>query len=86
MSQMSGLIILKLHGFKLSIANINRVKITQFSVFVLILVMHYYFKSSQVELYCHYATCVDIQWDEMSCLTGLRCYIYKVKQYKPLQN
>ncbi len=25
----------------------------------------------QVELYCHSATCVDIQWDEMSCLTVL---------------
>ncbi len=24
--------------------------------------------SSQVELYCHSATCVDIQWNEMSCL------------------
>ncbi len=32
-------------------------------------------KSSQVELYCHSATCVDIQRDEMSCLTGPRCYI-----------
>ncbi len=24
----------------------------------------------QVELYCHSPTCVDIQWNEMSCLTG----------------
>ncbi len=32
-------------------------------------------KSSQVELYCHSATCGDIQWNEMSCLTGPRCYI-----------
>ncbi len=32
-------------------------------------------KSSQVELYCHSATCVDIERDEMSCLTGPRCYI-----------
>ncbi len=24
----------------------------------------------QVELYCHSATCGDIQWNEMSCLTG----------------
>ncbi len=50
-----------------------------------------YFKSSQVELYCHSATCVDIQWDEMSCLTGPRCYIntdiqHEVKQYKPIHN
>ncbi len=29
----------------------------------------------QVELYCQSATCGDIQWNEMSCLTGLRCYI-----------
>ncbi len=46
-------------------------------------------KSSQVEIYCHSATCVDIQWDEMSCLTGPRCYIntdiqHEVKQYKPI--
>ncbi len=33
-----------------------------------------YIKSSQVEL-CHSATCGDIQWNEMSCLTGPRCYI-----------
>ncbi len=32
-------------------------------------------KSSQVELYCHSAACGDIQWNEMSCLTGPRCYI-----------
>ncbi len=32
-------------------------------------------KSSQVELYCHSATCGDIQWNEMSCLTSPRCYI-----------
>ncbi len=32
-------------------------------------------KSRQVELYCHSATCGDIQWNEMSCLTGPRCYI-----------
>ncbi len=32
-------------------------------------------KSSEVELYCHPATCVDIQWNEMSCLTGPRCYM-----------
>ncbi len=31
--------------------------------------------SSQVELYCHSATCRDIQWNEMSCLTGPWCYI-----------
>ncbi len=46
-------------------------------------------KSSQVELYCHSTTCVDILWDEMSCLTGPRCYIntdiqHEVKQYKPI--
>ncbi len=35
----------------------------------------YQVKSSQVELYCHSATCGDIQWNEMSCLTGPRCYI-----------
>ncbi len=29
----------------------------------------------QVELYCHSATCGDIQWNEMSCLTGPWCYI-----------
>ncbi len=29
----------------------------------------------QVELYCHSAACGDIQWNEMSCLTGPRCYI-----------
>ncbi len=29
----------------------------------------------QVELYCHSATCGDMQWNEMSCLTGPRCYI-----------
>ncbi len=45
----------------------------------------------QVELYCHSATCVDIQWDEMSCLTGPRCYIntdiqHEVKQYKHIHN
>uniref|UniRef100_A0A8C2C249 Immunoglobulin domain-containing protein n=1 Tax=Cyprinus carpio TaxID=7962 RepID=A0A8C2C249_CYPCA len=28
-----------------------------------------------IKLYCHSATCVDIQWNEMSCLTGPRCYI-----------
>ncbi len=47
-------------------------------------------KSSQVELYCHSATCVDIQWNEMLCLTGPRCYmntdIQRVKQYKPIHN
>ncbi len=32
-------------------------------------------QSSQVELYCHSATCGDIQWNEMSSLTGPRCYI-----------
>ncbi len=32
-------------------------------------------QSSQVELYCHSATCVEIQWNEMSCLTGPRCYM-----------
>ncbi len=31
--------------------------------------------SSQVGLYCHSATCVDIQWNEMLCLTGPRCYM-----------
>ncbi len=40
---------------------------------------NYYLESSssqvQVELYCHSATCGDIQWNEMSCLTGPRCYI-----------
>ncbi len=34
---------------------------------------------SRVELYCHSATCVDIQWNEMSCLAGPRCYINKQK-------
>ncbi len=29
----------------------------------------------QVELYCHSAACGDMQWNEMSCLTGPRCYI-----------
>ncbi len=33
----------------------------------------------QVELYCHSATCVDIQWNEMPCLAGPRCYINKHK-------
>ncbi len=33
----------------------------------------------QVELYCHSATCVDIQWNKMSCLAGPRCYINKHK-------
>ncbi len=40
----------------------------------------------QVELYCHSATCgEDIQWNEMSCLTGPWCYIHTdIKQtYKP---
>ncbi len=32
-------------------------------------------KSSQVELYCHPATCGYIQWNETSCLTWPRCYI-----------
>ncbi len=36
-------------------------------------------KSSQVELYCHSATCVDIQWNEMLCLAGPWCYINKHK-------
>ncbi len=32
---------------------------------------------------------MDIQWDEMSCLTGPRCYMntdiqHEVKQYKPI--
>uniref|UniRef100_A0A673N9U6 Laminin N-terminal domain-containing protein n=1 Tax=Sinocyclocheilus rhinocerous TaxID=307959 RepID=A0A673N9U6_9TELE len=31
------------------------------------------------ELYCHSAKCVDIQWNEMLCLTGPRCYIFKHK-------
>ncbi len=31
--------------------------------------------SSQVELYCHSATCVDIKWNEMSCLKGPWCYM-----------
>ncbi len=34
-----------------------------------------YTSSSSSELYCHSATCGDIQWNEMSCLTGPRCYI-----------
>ncbi len=39
-------------------------------------------------LYCHPATSVDIQRDEMSCHAGPRCYMntdiqHKVKQYKP---
>ncbi len=43
----------------------------------------------QVELYCHSAACGDIQWNEMSCLTGPRCYIKQtynneVKHYKPI--
>ncbi len=29
----------------------------------------------QVELYCHSTACGDIQWNEMPCLTGPRCYI-----------
>ncbi len=34
-------------------------------------------------LYCHSATCVDIQWNEMSCLTGPRCYINTdIQHYK----
>ncbi len=46
---------------------------------------------SQVELYCHSAACGDIQWNEMSCLTGPWCYIYTgiqqwSKQYKPIHN
>ncbi len=44
-----------------------------------------YIKSSQVELYCHSATCGDIQWNEMSCLTGPRCYINTdIQHYKPI--
>ncbi len=39
----------------------------------------------QVELYCHSATCGDIQWNEMSCLTGPRCYINTdIQHYKPI--
>ncbi len=42
-------------------------------------------KSSQVELYCHSAACGDIQWNEMSCLTGPRCYINTdIQHYKPI--
>ncbi len=41
----------------------------------------------QVELYCHSATCGDIQWNEMSCLTGPRCYINTdIQHYKPIHN
>ncbi len=44
-------------------------------------------KQVQVELYCHSATCGDIQWNEMSCLTGPRCYINTdIQQYKPIHN
>ncbi len=32
-------------------------------------------KLSQVELYCHSATCGYIKWNETPCLTGPRCYI-----------
>ncbi len=40
------------------------------------------FKSSQVELYSHSATCVDIQWtcNKMLCLTGPRCNMNTDKQ------
>ncbi len=39
----------------------------------------------QVELYCHSAACGDIQWNEMSCLTGPRCYINTdIQHYKPI--
>ncbi len=33
-------------------------------------------QSSQAELYCHSAISGYIQWNEMSCLTGPRCYIH----------
>ncbi len=46
---------------------------------------HSQVKSSQVELYCHSAACGDIQWNEMSCLTGPRCYINTdIQHYKPI--
>ncbi len=39
----------------------------------------------QVELYCHSAACGDIQWNELSCLTGPRCYINTdIQHYKPI--
>ncbi len=42
-------------------------------------------------LYCHPATSVDIQRDEMSCHAGPQCYMNtdiqrKVKQYKPIHH
>ncbi len=41
----------------------------------------------QVELYCHSATCGGMQWNEMSCLTGPRCYINTdIQHYKPIHN
>ncbi len=44
-------------------------------------------KSSQVELYCHSATCGDIQWNDMSCLTGPRCYINTdIQHHKHIHN
>jgi len=39
------------------------------------------YKSSQLEFFCKSATCVDIQWNEMSCLAGPRCYII-IHKYK----
>ncbi len=42
--------------------------------------------SSQVGLYCHSATCVDIQWNEMLCLTGPRCYMNTdIQQWRNLR-
>lgn len=38
---------------------------------------------SQVKLYCHSATCVDKQWNEMSCLAGPWCYINKQTWKEP---
>ncbi len=39
-------------------------------------------ESSQVELYCHSATCGYIQWNETSCLTGPRCNLNTdIQQY-----
>ncbi len=46
---------------------------------------HLDIKSSQVEFYCHSATCGEIQWNEMSCLTGPRYYINTdIQHYKPI--
>ncbi len=42
--------------------------------------LHWNSSSSQVELYRHSATCVDIQWNKIACLTGPRDYRHTTMQ------